>query len=190
MSFPGAGKVEDNIFFINEFNWDSEDEIIPDLYTETLKQVNVADGHIDLIINSVGGYAHVLRQMLDIMAIGESYGVVYRTVVMGHACSAGSMLAVAGTKGYRYISPTAKHLVHYGYTGSDEATPLQAERNQKYKDEHWQFVLNHYKAHAKIPRLEKQLADDHLWLNADEALNWKLADHSLEEFDPHELTRP
>jgi ATP-dependent Clp protease protease subunit len=34
------------------------------------------------------------------------------TIVMGQACSMGSLLAQAGSKGKRYILPNARHMIH------------------------------------------------------------------------------
>lgn len=134
---------------------------------------------INLFINSPGGYTTVLRTFLDATEVAKARGVEVATFVTGGAWSCGSMLAVAGTKGLRFMSPTATHLLHYGFTAATGTSPEEFERDAEHSLLHFDFVVQHYKRHARVPKLRKLLKDDNLFVGIDQALEWGLADKKM-----------
>ena len=53
------------------------------------------------------------------------------TIVMGQACSMGSLLAQAGSKGKRYILPNARHMIHQPSGGArGQATDMLIQVNE------------------------------------------------------------
>lgn len=177
-----SSKHEDNVFFIGDFD-DSLEELIMPLTMEIHKQAKEKDGRIDLHINSHGGYAHLAYHFIELVEMARREGVVVRTIVGHAAFSAGSMLAITGTPGERYISKYGSHLIHYGSIGSFETTPEQIARYTKWKNAYFKGNMDHYRKYANVPELEKFMSDDGGFVTASECLKWKLADKYIEKFE-------
>lgn len=167
---------EDNTFFIGDFDDSMERDIIIPLTLEIKKQAELRHGYIDFYVNSMGGYGHLLFHMILLLEQAKANDVVCRTIVTDSAFSAGSMFAIAGTPGERYIARTGSHLVHYGSIASFESTPEQIERYRKWKSSFFKNNVNHYKKYANIPNLEEHIKDDGFFVAAPEAIKWGLAD--------------
>lgn len=178
---------EGNLFYTGDFDESLEDMMIP-LIQEIQKQKVLKYGRIDLYINSFGGYAHVVNALVELVENAKSEDITVRTIVPSIAFSAGSMLAIAGTPGHRYIARTAEHLVHYGNIGSSESTPTQVERYNKWKTRDFKNTLAHYKKYCNIPNIEEHLKDDGYFVTASEAIKWGLADHYMNKLDIGEYT--
>lgn len=176
------GFYDDNVFFIGDFDDSLESMVVP-LLQEIKHQRNRVDGHIDLHINSFGGYAHIVSQLVEYVEMAKASGVVVRTIVPAVAFSAGSMLAITGTPGERYISRTGEHLIHYGSTGSVETTPTQIERYRAWKDRDFKNTIKHYQKYANVPNLEQHLADDGFFVPARDCVRWGLADKFIEKIE-------
>lgn len=176
-----SGHYEDNTFFIGDFDDALEHGVVVALTKEIKAQSERSDGRIDLWINSVGGYAHLVYHMIELVEVAKRNGVVVRTIIPNIAFSAGSMLAITGTPGERYIARSGEHLVHYGSTGSVETTPTQVERFRAWKDRDFKNTINHYKKYSDVPNIEAQMLDDGFFVTAQQAIKWKMADKYLEK---------
>lgn len=64
---------------------------------------------ISVIISSYGGEVYSMIAMRDLM---KSSKKPVMTVVLGKAMSCGAVLAAAGTKGMRFISPESEFMIH------------------------------------------------------------------------------
>lgn len=172
-----------NIFFLADFDDSMERDIIVPLTRQIQKQRRYNDGRIDLYINSFGGYRHLVFQLISLVEMAKREGIVVRTIVPDVAYSAGSILAVTGTPGERYIEKTAEHLLHYGFTGSAESTPEQVERNYAQKNEGFKKILRHYEKYCNVPDLERAMNDDSFYVPAAKCIKWGLADKYMDKFD-------
>lgn len=172
-----------NVFFLADFDDQMESGLVLPLTREIQKQRNLKNGRIDLYINSFGGYRHLVFQLISLVELAKREGVVVRTIVPDVAYSAGSILAVTGTPGERYIERTAEHLIHYGLTGSSETTPEQVERNYIQKNQGFRKIRNHYEKYANVPDLEQLMNDDSAYIPATKCIRWGLADKLMEKFD-------
>lgn len=175
------GTNEGNVFFISDFDDALEGSVILPLTEEIAKQSRFKDGRIDLYINSVGGYLHLLRHMVELVEIAKDQGIVVRTIVPEMAFSAGSMLAIAGTPGERYIGREAEHLIHYGQIMSFETTPEQIKRFTAFKERKMKANLAHYKKYANVPDLDKHMLDDGFFVPAAKCIRWGLADKYMDK---------
>lgn len=171
-----------NTFYIGEFDGDMEQSLSLPIITAVKQQSKVTNGHLDLYINSYGGNVNILNHMLEMVEVAKSSGVIVRTMVTSAAYSAGSMLAVAGSPGHRYIAKGAQHLVHYGRIGASSSTPLQLERAQAQQDLFFKSCVAHYNRHSDIPNLSDNLVDDQWYISATQAKKWGMADHFLDKF--------
>lgn len=176
---------DDNVFFLADFDDNMEANIVLPLTREIQKQRQLKNGRIDLYINSFGGYRHLVFQLISLVELAKREGITVRTIVPDIAYSAGSILAVTGTPGERYIERTAEHLIHYGQTGSAESTPEQVERNYIQKQQGFKKILDHYQKHTKIDRadLDQLMNDDSAYIPANKCIKWGLADKYMEKFD-------
>lgn len=174
---------EDNIFFLTDFDDNMEGDIVVPLIKVIQEQRKLRHGRIDLYINSFGGYRHLAFQLISLVENAKREGITVRTIVPDAAYSAGSILAVTGTPGERYIERTAEHLIHYGFTGSAESTPEQVERNYAQKNEGFKKILRHYKQYTNVPEIENKMNDDSFYIPAARCIKWGLADKYMEKFD-------
>jgi ATP-dependent protease ClpP protease subunit len=172
-----------NIFFLADFDDSMEANIIMPLTREIQRQRRFVDGRIDLYINSFGGYRHLVFQIISLVELAKREGVVVRTIVPDVAYSAGSILAITGSPGERYIEKTAEHLIHYGITGSHETTPEQIERNYIQKHEGFKKIKRHYERYSNVPNLEQLMNDDNGYIPAPKCIKWGLADKYIDKFD-------
>lgn len=173
---------EGNTFFINDVDDSLELGIVVPLFQEIKNQSLLKKGHIDLLINSFGGYAHLAFQIVSLMELAKRNDIVVRTVVNSVAYSAGSIIACAGSPGERYIDRDAEHLLHLGFTGSGESTIEQVRRNTEQKHTHFKHIINHYNKYANVPDLEKALSDDSYFVSASKSIKFGLADKYVEKF--------
>jgi ATP-dependent protease ClpP protease subunit len=177
------GNYEDNIFFIGDFDDALERDVIIPLTQEIAKQSKEKDGRIDLYINSVGGYVHLVMHMVELVEIAKAQGIKVRTIVPDMAFSAGSALAVTGSPGERYIGRRAEHLIHYGQIMSFETTPEQIKRFSAWKDRKFKANLEHYQKYCKIPDLDKHILDDGFFVTAQQAIKWGMADKYMDKLE-------
>jgi ATP-dependent protease ClpP protease subunit len=174
---------EGNVFFLTDFDDNMEGNIVLPMIKEIQKQREYRDGRLDLHINSWGGYSHLVDQLVELVEIAKREEITVRTIVPAVAFSAGSMLAITGTPGERYIARNANHLIHYGFTGSAETTPLQIERFHAWKKADFANVIKHYNKYSSVPDIEEHLKDDGFFVKASDCIKWGLADKYMDKFD-------
>jgi ATP-dependent Clp protease protease subunit len=90
---------------------------------------------ITLYINSPGGLVTAGMAIYDTM---QYVRTDIQTIVLGQACSMGSLLASAGAKGKRFMLPHSRHMIHQPLGGaSGQATDVQIRANEllRWKDE-------------------------------------------------------
>lgn len=174
---------EGNVFFLTDFDDNMEGNIVVSLTREIQAQRMLRDGHIDIYINSFGGYGHLADHIIELMELAKRDDVLVRTIVPSTAFSAGSMVAIAGSPGERYIARDGEHLIHYGTIGSTESTPEQLARFTEFKARKFKQALKHYQKYCDVPELEIRMLDDGYFVPAAKAVKWGLADHYLERFN-------
>jgi ATP-dependent Clp protease protease subunit len=135
------------------------------------------DKDILFYINSPGGSVTAGMAIYDTM---NFISCEVSTIVMGQACSMGSLLSTAGIKGKRYILPNARHMIHQPLGGSSgQATEVEIQ----YKElQRWKEVLtNIYVRHTDkdYATLEADMDRDN-FMTAQEAVDYGLVDEILE----------
>lgn len=175
-----------NVFFLNDFDDSMEGNIVIPLTRQIQHQAEKRwNRRIDLYINSFGGYRHLVFQLISLVNAAKREDIVVRTIVPDVAYSAGSILAVSGTPGERYIERNAEHLIHYGHTMSMESTPEQVERTAMQKREGFKKIRKHYAEHTRIPedQLDILMNDDNAFIPAAKCIKLGLADKYMDKFD-------
>jgi ATP-dependent Clp protease protease subunit len=128
---------------------------------------------IILYINSPGGLVTAGMAIYDTM---QYVSTDIQTIVLGQACSMGSLLASAGTKGKRFMLPHSRHMIHQPLGGaSGQATDVQIRANEllRWKDE----LTKIYEKTTSQPldKLKDDMERDK-FMTPDEAVAYGLAD--------------
>ena len=134
---------------------------------------------IYLYINSPGGVVTAGMAIYDTMQFIKPDVV---TIVMGQACSMGSLLANAGAKGKRFILPHARHMIHQpsgGAQGQATDIQIQAREIQKMKQYLTEIYVRHNSAGKTYDELAADMERDY-FMSAAEAVAYGLADRVIE----------
>lgn len=129
-------------------------------------------------INSPGGVVTSGMAMYDTMQYIEPD---VSTIVMGQACSMGSLLAQAGAAGKRKMLPNARHMIHQpsgGAGGQATDIQIQAEEILKMKRNLTQIYVNHNSAGKTYDEFHDAMERDN-FMSAQEALDFGLVDEII-----------
>ena len=133
-------------------------------------------------INSPGGVVTAGMSIYDTM---QYIRPDISTIVMGQACSMGSLLAQAGAAGKRYILPNARHMIHQPSGGaSGQATDIQIQAQEILKMK--QYLTEIYVTHNTGGKTFEQLSADmerDFFMSATEAVAYGLADKVITRRD-------
>lgn len=133
---------------------------------------------ISLWINSPGGSVTAGMAIYDTMQFVRPD---VATVVMGQACSMGSLLAQAGAKGKRMILPKARHMIHQpsgGARGQATDMEIQVKEILALKKSLTQIYVDHNSANKSYEDLARDMERD-FFMSAEEAVAYGLADQVM-----------
>jgi ATP-dependent Clp protease, protease subunit len=136
------------------------------------------DRDIIFYINSPGGSVTAGMSIYDTMQYIKSD---VSTVVMGQACSMGSLLAQAGAAGKRFILPHARHMIHQPSGGAEgQATDIEIQAREilKMKQYLTEIYAEHNTAGKTFANLSADMERD-FFMSADEAVTYGLADQVI-----------
>lgn len=140
------------------------------------------DSDILFYINSPGGSVTAGMAIYDTL---QFIKCDVSTIVMGQACSMGSLLAQAGTAGKRLILPYARHMIHQpsgGARGQATDMLIQVTEILKMKKELTQIYVNHNSVGKTFDELAADMERDN-FMSAQEAVNYGLADKIITKRD-------
>jgi len=135
-----------------------------------------AQKDITLYINSPGGLVTAGMAIYDTMQYVKSD---IQTIVVGQACSMGSLLASAGTKGKRFMLPHSRHMIHQPLGGaSGQATDVEIRANELLR---WKKELTEIYEMTTGQPLDKLKADMERdkFMTPMEAVEYGLADRVI-----------
>jgi len=130
---------------------------------------------ISMYINSPGGSVTAGMAIYDCM---QFIAPDVQTIVMGQACSMGSLLAQAGAKGKRFMLPNARHMIHQPSGG---ARGMQSDIEISYKEITYlkkrltEIYVEHNSAGKTYAEFEKDMDRD-TFMSAQQALEYGLID--------------
>ena len=136
------------------------------------------DKDISVYINSPGGSVTAGMAIYDCMQFIKPD---IQTIVMGQACSMGSLLAQAGTKDKRYMLPNARHMIHQPSGGArGQATDMLIQVNEilEMKKFLTQIYVDHNSAGKTFDELAADMERDN-FMSAVKAVEYGLADKIL-----------
>jgi ATP-dependent Clp protease protease subunit len=126
-------------------------------------------------INSPGGVVTAGMAIYDTMQFIKPD---VSTIVMGQACSMGSLLATAGAAGKRLILPNARHMIHQpsgGARGQATDMLIQVEEILEMKRNLTQIYVSHNSAGRTFDELSADMERDN-YMSAEQAVAYGLAD--------------
>ena len=135
---------------------------------------------ITLYINSPGGLVTAGMAIYDTM---QYIKPDVSTIVMGQACSMGSLLAQAGSPGKRFMLPGARHMIHQPLGGaSGQASDIQIRANEiiRIKTELTDIYVKHNSKGKSFKDFETAMDRDN-FMNAKEALEFGLIDEIVDK---------
>ena len=133
------------------------------------------DKDISFYINSPGGAVTAGMAIYDTM---QFIKCDVQTIVMGQACSMGSLLAQAGAAGKRSILANARHMIHQpsgGARGQATDMLIQVEEILAMKKNLTQIYVAHNSAGKTFDQLSADMERDN-YMSADQAVTYGLAD--------------
>ena len=133
------------------------------------------DKDISLYINSPGGSVTAGMAIYDTM---QFIKCDVQTIVMGQACSMGSLLSTAGAPGKRMILPNARHMIHQpsgGARGQATDIQIQAREIQKMKEYLTTIYVKHNSAGKTYDEFARDMERD-FFMSAQEAVDYGLVD--------------
>jgi ATP-dependent Clp protease protease subunit len=138
------------------------------------------DTDILFYINSPGGVVTAGMAIYDTMQFIKPD---VSTIVMGQACSMGSLLAQAGAAGKRLILPHARHMIHQPSGGAGgQATDMEIQVKEILKMK--RTLTDVYVQHNSVERTFDEIAADmerDFFMSATEAVAYGLADRVIEK---------
>jgi len=133
---------------------------------------------ITFFINSPGGVVTAGMAIYDTMQFIKPDVC---TVVMGQACSMGSLLATAGAPGKRKMLPNARHMIHQpsgGAGGQATDMEIQVKEILKMKQNLTQLYVNHNGKGKTFDEFYSAMERDN-FMSAQEALDFGLIDEII-----------
>lgn len=138
------------------------------------------DKDISMYINSPGGSVTAGMAIYDTMQFIKPD---VQTIVMGQACSMGSLLAQAGAPGKRFMLPNARHMIHQPSGG---ARGMQSDIEISYKEITFlkkrltEIYVNHNSKGKTYEEFERDMDRDK-FMSAQEALDYGLIDEIVKK---------
>ena len=133
------------------------------------------DRDINLWINSPGGSVTAGMAIYDAMQFIKPD---VNTIVMGQACSMGSLLAQAGAAGKRFILPNARHMIHQpsgGARGQATDMEIQVREILEMKRNLTGIYVKHNSTDKTYEELRADMERDY-FMSAEQAVAYGLAD--------------
>jgi ATP-dependent Clp protease protease subunit len=138
------------------------------------------DADILFYINSPGGSVTAGMAIYDTMQFIKPD---VSTIVMGQACSMGSLLSTAGAAGKRFILPHARHMIHQPSGGArGQATDIQIQAQEILKMK--QYLTEIYVKHNSVGKTFEEFSADmerDNFMSAQEAVDYGLVDKIIEK---------
>jgi len=134
---------------------------------------------ISFFINSPGGHVTAGMAIYDTLQFIKPD---ISTIVMGQACSMGSLLAQAGSPGKRKILPNARHMIHQvssGTQGTAIDMKIALEETLRLNKSLTEIYVKHNSKGKTFQQLEIDMSRD-FYMTAEEAVAYGLADEIIQ----------
>ena len=172
--------LKDRVIFINgEISTHMSDVVVAQLL---FLEAENSDKDVYIYINSPGGEVTAGMAIYDTM---QFINPDVSTIVMGQACSMGSLLAQAGAPGKRVILPNARHMIHQpsgGARGQATDMEIQVKEILSMKKRLTEIYVKHNSKGKTHKELTRDMERDY-FMSAQESVNYGLADKIISRRD-------
>ena len=130
---------------------------------------------INFYINSPGGVVTAGMAIYDTM---QYIKPDVSTIVMGQACSMGSLLAQSGAPGKRFMLPKARHMIHQpsgGASGQQSDIEIAAKEIRRMRTELTEIYVEHNSKGKSFDEINKDIERDN-FMTASDSLEYGLID--------------
>ena len=137
-----------------------------------------SDQEISFYINSPGGVVTAGMAIYDTM---QYIKPEVSTIVMGQACSMGSLLAQSGAPGKRFMLPKARHMIHQpsgGARGQQSDIEIAAQEIRRMRTELTEIYVAHNSKGKSFDEINSDIERDN-FMTAKESLDYGLIDEIL-----------
>ena len=134
-----------------------------------------SDQEINFYINSPGGVVTAGMAIYDTM---QYIKPEVSTIVMGQACSMGSLLAQSGAPGKRFMLPKARHMIHQpsgGARGQQSDIEIAAQEIRRMRTELTEIYVAHNSKGKSFDEINSDIERDN-FMTAKESLDYGLID--------------
>jgi ATP-dependent Clp protease, protease subunit len=141
-----------------------------------------SEADISLYINSPGGSITAGMAIYDTMQFIKPD---ISTIVMGQACSMGSLLAQSGTAGKRKMLPRARHMIHQpsgGARGQATDMEIQVKEILEMKKYLTEIYAEHNSKNKTFDELKADMERDN-FMSAQQAFDYGLVDEIVKNRD-------
>ena len=141
-----------------------------------------SEADISLYINSPGGSITAGMAIYDTMQFIKPD---ISTIVMGQACSMGSLLAQSGTAGKRKMLPRARHMIHQpsgGARGQATDMEIQVKEILEMKKYLTEIYVEHNSKNKTFDELKADMERDN-FMSAQQAFDYGLVDEIVKNRD-------
>ena len=163
--------LDNNIFILTDINQETTNDLIMRLtkWMNKLQPYNAVPDKIytpyetipdnipvlNVYINSGGGKTFLMQSILNLFNLASArYGTIIRTYNIARACSSASLIAVSGTKGYRYMSENTFNAIHFGSLNSSVNHLDEIKLSQKYASNWCNQSMQIYLNNTKLSKPE------------------------------------
>ena len=179
---PGQLMWDSGLYYMADgFTYESTAPIVKWIIEKNLLPDSERPEKLTLVINSPGGSVHAAFALIDTM---KGSAIPVHTVGLGLIASCGVLTFMAGEKGHRTLTPNTSILSHQYSWGSGGKEHELFARVKEFELS-TQRMLDHYKKctglSEKVIR-EVLLPAEDVWLSAEEAVKYKIADKIVETY--------
>ena len=132
-----------------------------------------SDQEINFYINSPGGVVTAGMAIYDTM---QYIKPEVSTIIMGQACSMGSLLAQSGAPGKRFMLPKARHMIHQpsgGARGQQSDIEIAAQEIRRMRTELTEIYVAHNSKGKSFDEINSDIERDN-FMTAKESLDYGL----------------
>ena len=179
---PGQVLWDSGYYYMADgFTYEATAPIVKWIMEKNLLPESERPKKLTLVINSPGGSVHAAFALIDTM---KGSAIPVHTVGLGLIASCGILTFMAGEKGNRVITPNTSILSHQYSWGSGGKEHELFARVKEFELS-TERMLKHYKKctglSEKVIR-EVLLPAEDVWLSAEEAVKYKIADKIVETY--------
>jgi ATP-dependent Clp protease protease subunit len=173
---------ENNIFlFMEDFNNKTVKPVIEWILKKNLSPSKSRPKHLTLMINSPGGEMSAAFSLIDVM---KGSVIPIHTIGLGMIASCGLLTFMSGARGHRTVTPNTSILSHQYSWGSygKEHELFARVREFELSTER---MMEHYKKCTGLSEKDIRkylLPEKDVWLSADEAVKYGIADEIKEVY--------